>query len=170
MAPRLFVALLLGLLAGCSRPPELADTVIRAASAEELAAFRSGLAERFPADQLQPFDTALQELNLAALSDVPTAEARDVRTRAAVNGRTFRAAVLLGWQARRTRLLGETALVSGLLERALRQKERTAATGTPLSVTHDIENEQDILTRLRDDLAETDRRLTGLAAAKPGNP
>ena len=51
-------------LGGCAKPADLPDTVVRAASTEELAAFRVDLGARFTPEQLEPFDTALVELKL----------------------------------------------------------------------------------------------------------
>ena len=81
-----------------------------------------------------------------------------------MNSQTVRQTEIRGWQARRTRLLGEQKMMSGLLERDLQAKQRTAATGTPESVLTHIQNEQDILTRLARDLAEVDARLAAWGA------
>ncbi|MFI5336265.1 MAG: hypothetical protein ACHQ5A_05755 [Opitutales bacterium] len=172
MLRRFVLALLLGSLGGamclglggCSKPA-LPDTTVRAATTEDLAAFRADLGERFTAEQLQPFDTALLELKLDAMNrGVAAAADREQQVQAAVNGQTVRAVEILGWKARRTRLLGEITFMSGLMESDLKAQQRTAATGTPASVTTHIQNEQDILARLHRDLTATEQELTGLAA------
>lgn len=167
MPGRLALALLLLGLAACAKP-DLPDTPVRAASAGELTSFRSELGERFAADRLQDFDTALQELKLAAMSrGVATAAAREQEMLAAIQGKTVRQAEVLGWQARRTRLLGEQKLMSDLLARDQQVRDRTAATGTPESVLTHIQNEQDILARLGRDLQEADARLAAWGASAP---
>jgi len=158
----LIVLLLLAGLAGCSKPPDLPATVVRAADAGELAGFRAELGAHFPADRLQAFDTALQELRLDAMRrDVAPAEAREGDMQVKVNGRTVREAEVLGWQARRARILSEIQQMTGLYEGDLKARQQAAAAGRPESVavsTH-LQNEQDILDRLRRDLADTEQRL-----------
>jgi hypothetical protein len=160
---------LLACFSGCAKPPDLPDTIVRASSAAELTSFRADLGAHFAADRLQTFDTALQELQLAAMNrGVATADAREQAMRTVVNGQTVHATEILGWQARRQRLLGEIALISGLLERDLKARQQTAATGTPLSVTTHIQNEQEILDRLRHNLTDTESHLTTLRARSGG--
>lgn len=159
MPVRLAVLLLLACIAGCSKP-DLPDTVVRAPTVADLTAFRSDLGTRFPAERLTDFDTALQELKLAAMNQgVDTAAARDEHARAAADGQTVRAVLILGWQARRTRLRAEQELMAGYLAADLKREQETAATGTPLSVRTHLENERAILARLETSLAETDRSL-----------
>jgi hypothetical protein len=157
-------------LSACSKP-ELPDAIVRAESTEALAAFRAELGRRFPAEQLAPFDTALQELQLVHMDrGVASAADRAAAMRATVNGKTVRAAEILGWQARRKRLRAEIADFSGMLERDLALRDKTAASGTPPAVTHRIENEQDILAKLRRLLAEADAQLTTWDAAPSADP
>lgn len=161
----LLTLLLLASLIGCTKP-DLANTVIRAGSDEELTASRAELADRFGLPALAAYDVALQELQLAGMDrGVASAADRAAAMRAAVNGKSVRAIEILGWQARRSRLLAEIKDFSGMLERDLALREKTAATGTPPAVTHRIENEQDILAKLRRLLAEADEKLTAWGAA-----
>ena len=147
-------------LGGCAKPADLPDTVVRAASTEELAAFRVDLGARFTPEQLEPFDTALVELKLDLMSrGVAAAADRERQAQTDVQGKTVRDAERLGWEARRSRLLGEIAYLSGLLEDDRKTQWRTAATGTPASVTTHLQNEQDILARLHRDLADTEQQL-----------
>lgn len=164
MLRRLLFALLLGSLLGCAKP-DLPDTPVRASSTADLSAFRTELGGRFTADQLARFDAALKEIQLDAMNrGVATAAERESAMRAAIDGRPVRAAEILGWQARRTRLLGEIKLMADMLERDLKIRDQTAATGTPAAVINRIQNEQDILTRLRRDLAETEQQLADWGA------
>jgi hypothetical protein len=169
MLRRLFVVVLLGCLGGveclslggCAKPRDLPEITVRASTAGELAAFRSELAARFSPEQLSPLDTALQELQLDAMNrNVPTAEAREQDMLSAVNGQSVHAALVLGWQARRHRLLREIAFMSGQVEHNLKLQQQTVATGTPESVLTHLHNAQDILARLHRDLTATERRLT----------
>ncbi len=165
MSPRLVIVLLLAGFVGCAKPPPLPEIAVRAATADDLAGFRADLGNRFAAEQLQPFDTALQELKLDAMNrGVATADARELDMQAVVNGKTVRETLILGWQARRARLLRESAQLAGMLEPDLRLRQQTAARGTPESITTRIQNEQDILGRLQRDLTDAESRLTAWGA------
>lgn len=171
MLHRVLLMLFLAGLVGCTKPVALPETPVRAASAEELAAFRAELGARFGPEHLQAFDTALQELQLDAMNrDVATAGAREAAMRAAVHGKTVRAAEILGWQARRRRILGEIALLTPQLEHDLKRRAETAATGTPQIVLNRIQNVEDILARLRRDLAATEQRLADWGALAESAP
>jgi ABC-type phosphate transport system auxiliary subunit len=157
--PRILLVLLASLIvAGCARP-DLPETVVRGSSVEELAAFRAELGQRFPAERLAAFDTAIQELQLAGMDrGLATTAERAQAMRAQVDGRTVRAVEIAGWQARRTRLRAEMASLEQTLEADLRVRaERGAATS--LTVTNRIQNVEDILAKLRGLVAEAERRL-----------
>lgn len=163
----LLTLLALATLIGCTKP-DLPNTLVRAGSEEELAAFRADLASRFGADALAAYDVAIQELQLAGMDrGVATAADRAAAMREVVNGKTMRTVEILGWQARRSRLQTEIKDFAGMLERDLALKEKTAATGTPQAVIHRIENEQDILAKLRRLLAEAEKKLTAWDTATP---
>ncbi len=152
-------------LIGCTQP-DLPSSVVRAGSEDELTAFRADLASRFGAEALVAYDVAIQELQLAGMDrGVAAAADRAAAMREAVNGKTVRAVEILGWRARRARLHAEIKEFAGMLERDLALKEKTAATGTPQAVMHRIENEQDILAKLRRLLAEAEEKLTEWNAA-----
>lgn len=169
MRRALLTLLFLASLAGCTKP-DLANTIVRAGSDEELTALRAEIADRFGVAALAAYDVALQELQLASMDrGVASAADRAAAMRAAVNGKSVRAVEILGWQARRTRLLAEIEDFSGMLERDLALREKTAATGTPQAVTHRIENEQDILAKLHRLLAAADEKLTAWGAAPKGS-
>lgn len=159
MLRRTFLLLLLAVLGGCAKP-DLADTIVTAATPGELASFRASVGAQFSGEQLQAFDTALQELKLDAMHrEIATAAAREQDACAAVNGKTVRQAEILGWQARRARLEREIAFVSGVLERDLKQPNANTAL---------IQNQQDVLARLRSQLAEAEQRLASWVARKVG--
>jgi hypothetical protein len=155
---------LLSLLGGCSRP-DLPDMVVRAESDKELAEFRTDLARRFPADRLTTFDTALQELVLDALNrGVAPASARDADMRAVVHGRTVREARILGWEARRQRLLAEVKLLTGMRDEAAKHHEKSPST----SLAARISSAEEVLARLHGDLKEADQHLAAWRTpAKP---
>lgn len=163
----LLTLLALATLIGCTKP-DLPNTLVRAGSEEELTTFRADLASRFGAESLAAYDVAIQELQLAGMDrGVATAADRAAAMREVVNGKTVRAVEILGWQARRSRLQAEIKDFAGMLERDLALKEKTAATGTPQAVIHRIENEQDILAKLRRLLAEAEKKLTAWGTATP---
>ena len=155
-----------GLLSlGACAKPDLATTLVRAGNAEELAATRTELADRFGPAALAAYDTAIQELQLAGMDrGVATAAERAAQMRAAVDGRTVRAVEILGWQARRTRIQGEIKLFEDMLARDIALRDRTAAQGTPPAVLDRIASENDMLTKLRRLLAETERQLAAWGA------
>ncbi|HTL67478.1 MAG TPA: hypothetical protein VL200_07445 [Lacunisphaera sp.] len=158
---------LLALVAGCAKPPDLSQTLVKAGSADELAAFRADLGNRFTADQLKDFDTATKELQLDAMSHgIKAAADRETAMLRAIDGRTVGQALVAGWQARHRRLEGETKQISELLASDLKARDQAVAKGrSPSSAveTH-IQNEQEILARLNRDLAATDQQLAAWGA------
>lgn len=153
--------------AGCAKQTDLPDITITASSPADFTRFRTDLGARFPAERLKEFDTAVQELRLDAMyRDVTTTEARELDMLGVVNGKTVQTVVLLGWQARKARFLREIAELDRMLRHDLQQQQRTAATGTPASVLSRIGSEQELLTKLQGNLAETERRLAELGTAK----
>lgn len=160
MFRRLIATVLLGSLGGCAKAP-LPDLVVRAATTKELAAFRADLGVRFTAEQIAPFDTALQELQLDAMNrNVTPAAAREADMRAVVNGKTVHANLILGWTARRQRIVEEIATFTAMRQRDLKQQKESAATGPSQTILNRLQNEQDILARLARDLADTNTHLT----------
>lgn len=166
MARWIVLVVLLAAFAGCSRTT-LPESVVRAGSAEEFTASRSDLGDRFAAADLQPFDTAIQELKLEAMNrNVAGVTAREQYMLEAVNGRTVLSALRLGWQARRARLLAEQAELSRLLERDVRLHEKAAESKADEYATR-VQNEREIIARLQRDVADAERRLAGWGAAVP---
>jgi PBP1b-binding outer membrane lipoprotein LpoB len=166
--PRILLVLLaLLFLAGCARP-DLPETVVRAATAEDLAAFRAELGRDFPAERLADFDTALQELQLAGMdAGLATAADRAAAMRAQVDGRPVRTVEIAGWQARRRRLQAERATFEQTLAADLRTRAERG-TATPGVVVNRIQNVEDILAKHRGLLAEAERRLADWGA--PAGP
>lgn len=157
---------LIVLLAGCTKLP-LADSPVHAASADELAATRADLVARFGAAALAPFDTALNELQLAGMDrGLASAAARAAAMLEQVNGRTVRAVEILGWQARRTRLLAEIKQLTDLRDQQVAVRERTAATGTPSAVHDRVASAEEVLSKLRRFLAETEQQLAAWGVAQ----
>jgi di/tripeptidase len=150
-------------LAGCAKT-SLPDSPVRAGTAEEFAASRAELVDRFSAPALAPFDTAVQELQLAHMDRLPSAAERAAAMRAQVHGRTVRAVEILGWQARRARLAAEIASFTPTLEHDL-QTQAARGADTPLTVTNRIQNLQDILAKLRRLDAEAAQQLAAWDAA-----
>jgi hypothetical protein len=164
--PRI-LGLLLIVLAGCAKPADLPDVVVTASSPAEFTRFRAELGARFPAAQLKDFDVATQELQLDAMArDVASPAAREADMQRAIHGKTVHAATILGWSARQARFRREIAEMTRLLEHDLQQAEKTAATGTPASVTRRIGSEREVLVKLEAGLAETERRLAEMGPPK----
>jgi hypothetical protein len=156
------------LLAGCAKQADLPDIIVGASSKGEFTRFRADLGNRFTAEQLKDFDTAVQELQLDAMNrDIPTAEGREADMLRVANGKTVHAVTLLGWQARKARFLREATEINRMLEHDLMLQADTAATGTPPAVTSRIGSEKELLAQLLGKLTETDRRLADLGRVKP---
>ena len=158
----MIVAALLG-LAGCAKQTDLPDITVSATSPGEFIRFRADLGTRFTPEQLKDFDTAMQELQLDAMNrDVATAAAREEDMVHVAQGKTVRAVTLLGWQARKARFLREIAEITRMIEHDEQQAARTAATGTPETVTRRLGSEKDVLAKLQPNLAETEHHLAEL--------
>jgi len=172
MLRSLFGVIILSCLGGCAKPKELPETIVRASTAGELAAFRAELTAQFAPERLELLDIALKELQLDAMNrNVPTAEAREQDMLNAVNGKTVQEALVRGWQARRHRLLREIAFMSGQVEHNLKLQQQTAAAGTPESVLTHLHNAQDILARLQRDLTASEHHLAEWGSAlEPPEP
>jgi len=140
-----------------------ANNVVSAATAADFARFRADLGARFTPEQLQDFDIAIEELKLDALRrGKPTPAEQEADMLAVVNKKAFPEAVLLGWRARRVRILGEFPEARQLIDRDTAEAARTAATGTPEAVTRRLASEKQALDKLRRDRDDTMRRLTEL--------
>lgn len=158
----LSLLLLLG-LAACAKQVDLPDTLVTASSRQEFMQFRTDLGARFPADRLADFDTATRELQLEAMNrDIASADGREAEMLRVVNGKTVHAVVLLGWGARKARFQREIADITAMLEHDLALAAKSAAAGTPESVTRRIGSEREVLAQLQKNLAETERHLAGL--------
>lgn len=140
-----------------------AEIIVSAASPAEFARFRADLGTRFTPEQLQDFDTAVQELQLEAKNrGKATGADREAAMRAAVNQKTFPDAILLGWRARRDRILRELPEARRRVDRDTAEAAKTAATGTPESITNRLASEKRALDQLRRDRDDTLRRLNEL--------
>jgi len=148
------------LLAGCAKPVPLPDVIIPAATKEDFTRFNADLGKRYPPEQLQDFDTAVQELQLDAMHrDFATAAGREADMLTAVNGRTVHTVTLLGWQARKARFLRELAEITRMLEHDLKLAEKAPPSD---ALSRRIGSEQEVQAKLQRLLAETDRRLAEL--------
>lgn len=158
-----FFVLIGFVLAGCAKPVPLSDIVVTAATKEDFTRFNADLGRRFPPEQLQDFDTAVQELQLDAMHrDIATAAGREADMLAAVHGKTVHAVTLLGWQARRARFLRELAEITRMLEHDLKLAANAPAAGPSEALTRRLGSEKEVQAKLQRHLAETDRRLAGL--------
>ncbi len=141
-----------------------AEIIVGATSAAEFARFRADLGTRFTPEQLQDFDTAIEELQLDAMNrGKATAADREADMLSVVDRKTFPDAVLLGWRARRVRILREFPEVRRLVDQDTAEAAKTAATGTPESITRRLASEKQALDKLRRDRDDTLRRLNELS-------
>ena len=140
-----------------------AEIIVSATSAGEFARFRAELGTRFSPEQLQDFDTAILELQRDAMNrNVATAAGREADMLAVANRKTLPDVVMLGWRARKARLLREIPEARRLLDLDTAEAAKTAATGTPESVTRRLGSEKEVLAQLRRERDETLHHLTEL--------
>jgi len=141
-----------------------AEIIVSAASAAEFARFRADLGTRFTPEQLQDFNTAIQELQLDAMNrGKATAADCEAATLAVVNRKSLPDVVLLGWRTRRDRILREFPEAWRLINRDTAEVAKTAATGTPESITSRLASEKLALDKLRRDRDDALRRLNEMA-------
>ncbi len=163
----LLSVVVLSLLTGCTKPLPLPDIIVTASSPGDFARFRAELGTRFPAEQLKDFDTATQELQLDAMHrDIHSSEGREQFMRDVITGNTVHAVTLLGWQARKERFLREIAEIARMIAHDEQQAARTAATGTPETITRRLGSEREVLAKLQANLSETESRLADLTHSK----
>ncbi|HVZ64382.1 MAG TPA: hypothetical protein VG936_07410 [Lacunisphaera sp.] len=163
----LSLMVVLVLAAGCAKPTPFPDVVVKAGSADELAAFRADLQSRFAADQWNDFDTATKELQLDAMNQgIKAAGDREAAMLHVINGKTMQEALVAGWQARHRRIESDIKQISDLLASDQKARGQAIAAGrTPsVSVETHLQNEQEILARLNRDLAATDQQLAAWGA------
>jgi len=140
-----------------------ANHVVSAATAADFAQFRADLGARFTLEQLQDFEIAIRELELdAANRGKTTAAEQAADMRAVVNKKSFPDVVLLGWRARRVRILREFPEARRLIDQDTAEAAKTASTGTPEAVTRRLAAEKQALDKLRRDRDDTLRRLNEL--------
>lgn len=161
-----FIIVLIGAFAGCAKKVDLPQVTISAADASEFARFRSELGEQFPAERLQAFDTAVQELKLDAMNrDLATAAARESDVLATMNGKSVQGVTLLGWQARHARFLREIAFIQGMLDRDLKVQQNAGANGPSSVVLARIQSARNVIAQTQRNADEAEHRLTELRAA-----
>ena len=85
---------------------------------------------------------------------------REANLLAVVNRKTFPDVVVLGWRARKDRIIREIPGAIRLVNEDTAEAARTAATGTPEDVTRRLAREKEALAKLRRDRDDSLRRLT----------
>lgn len=161
----LYGVLALFCFSACSKP-DLPSSVVRAETEDDFAATRVDLVDRFGVTALADYDVAVQELQLAGMDQgLRTTAERAASMRRHVHGKTVREVEILGWQARVTRLRAEAQDFATMLEHDLALRQKTAAAGTPQAVINRIENEQDILAKLRRLQSEAEAKLATWGAS-----
>lgn len=113
----LLIASALLLAAGCSKTP-FVERPIAAATADDFAAWRAELGTQVTQAEWQDFDIAVQELKIKVMAERGgSAKAvLDEGMRAKINGKTFKEALILGFEARRERLDRERGEVQARLD------------------------------------------------------
>ena len=141
-----------------------AEVIVSAGTAADFAKFRADLGTRFTPDQLQEFDIAIQELQLDAVKRNPAiTDGGEAAMLAIANRKTFPDVVVLGWRARKDRLIRQIPGAIKLVSDDTAEAARTAAAGTSESVARRLASEQEVLAKLRHDRDDALRRLNELA-------
>lgn len=111
------------MVAGCARDP--AQAPVEAGTARALATWRMKVANRFTLAEWKEFEAALQEIRLRVMAEraASGSEAVEEALCARINGRTMRDVLLMGYEARLSRL------------RPLRGELKKAVEGNELLVT-----------------------------------
>jgi hypothetical protein len=169
-APAACLRLLLGFFAllslcGCGAAV-LEDLKVEAASVESFQSFRQNLARRYSADQLAPFDTAVQELKLEAMnSGVAGAKTREEKVLQNIHQKRVREVTILGWQARHSRLTAELTDMRSRFERDSKLQEKAQTEDSRKFFSNLLQNERDLIAQLERDLRATEERLREWGAA-----
>lgn len=165
-----YAILLFGGLLGCSRQ-DVRERTVSAGSAEELAGFLQDVQPAWSGEDHAHLETALQELKLQAMNaGVSGVAAREEGMRAAINGKTVREALVLGWQARWLRFTRELEDMTARLERdsALQVKAKTAE--SVRFFENLISNERDLIAQMKAGRADAEAKLAAWGAQPPPSP
>lgn len=142
------------------------DKPIAASTPEEFTTSRERLVAILTPEQLQAFDTAIQELKLDAMDKgVAGTSAREQHMRSTVNGKTVRDATLLGWKARKARFERELKDMSDRLAHDSQLANRSGSTEPSRTVSNLVQNEQDIVAQLKKQLEDADHHIENLSHA-----
>jgi hypothetical protein len=161
----ILLSLSIGLF-GCTKQADLPEITITASDRSEFIRFRSELGAQFPAERLQPFDTAVQELKLDAMHrNIASADERELDMIKVAHGKTVHAVTVLGWEARRERFQREIAFIHTLLEGDLRVQQNAGAGGPSATVLARIRSAQNLIAQLQGNVADTERQLAALTSS-----
>lgn len=150
------------MIVGCGSKNPM-DLEVKAASADEFSAFRERVSSQLTADQRTWFDTAVQELKMKAIDEgVKGIEGREQSVRAAMNGKSVRETIVLGWKARIARLEGELKDMEQKYAHDSQLKPSPDNAQAVRQVAIATQNEIDIMARLKQNIADSETVLKAL--------
>ncbi len=171
MAPRdllyrLFIATMsLCIVSGCSKKDVL-EREVRATTTEEFAASRESFAADLSPTGLKDFDTAIQEVKYDAMNKgLASVALREQWMRTTANGKSVQQVLVLGWQARRSRLLTELEDMNERYAHDSKLLTRSGSEDSTQFLRNITRNEEDKINQLKGLLADVDQKLTTWGAA-----
>ncbi len=149
---------------GCG-PKNVLDQKLSAADKDDLANSRTRLVREFTPEQTRIFDTAVQELKIKAMNaGINSIAGRGKSMLSAIDGKTVREAMIIGWQARLERLRSELDDMEGRYTHDQRLKTMADDSDSAKTLSNIRQNEKDIIDQLHQRLADTEATLRELGA------
>ena len=155
----------LGIVSGCSQK-NILDCEIKAGTVDEFAACQANLVSEHTPRLARDFDTAIQELKLDSITKgVLGVEMREERMRATANGKSVKEVLVLGWQARRARLVGELKGMNERYAHDVKLLSRHGSSDSTQFLSNTTQNEENSIALLKTLLGDADQRLTEWGAS-----
>lgn len=134
---------------------------VRANSTEEFAASRESFAADLSPARLKDFDTAVQEVKYDAMAKgLANVALREQWMRTTANGKSVQQVLVLGWQARRSRLLTELNDMSERYAHDSKLLTRPGSDDSTQFLRNVTRNEEDKIIQLKGLLADADLKLS----------
>lgn len=166
MPAQFAMVVLLLLSLGCAKK-QLRDEVVPSSPSTEFQRFRADLSSRYTPSELQLLDTAIQELKLDAMErGVQGTAAREQDAFRRMGGKSVHEALVLGYTARRSRLLRELTDMEERLEHASKLEQTAVSPDSKQYVSNLLKNERDLIAQIKSNLAATDEQLQEWGAAQ----
>lgn len=158
---------LLCLTTGCQRTPRW-DRVVEADSAPAFGAWQRSQQEEFSKAEWAEFETALQDIKvrIIALREASGTEGVNDALRPKIHGQSVRQVLKQGLEARIWRLKVEEAELTKMIDGNATLRTAPGDTASSDYLERKQRDQQARLQRARDDIAQAEATLSGLAARK----